>query len=317
MRPPRLLVAGPNLTIDRTSAITALRPGEVLRTGQVTVTPGGKGVNVVRAATALGAAAELAGFVPGRTGEAAAAMLSDEGVVLRAVMVGGEIRSTAILRDDAGRVTVLNEPGPPITEPEWAGLEALLARDPRPDVLVCSGSVPPGSPADAFGRLVAVGRSLGVPVVVDATGALLAGALAVGPDVVTPNLAEAERVLHGRPDEGVDVDVAEAPGRSLDAAEALRDRGARVAVVTAAEAGAAVATADGRRWLAAPRVTVRNPIGAGDAFTAGLAVALAAGASPLDAARAAVAAGSASVEHPLAGMLDPARARALPLGPEP
>ena len=49
-----MLVAGPNLTIDRTAALAELRPGEVLRFDRVVVTPGGKGLNVARAARALG-----------------------------------------------------------------------------------------------------------------------------------------------------------------------------------------------------------------------------------------------------------------------
>ena len=49
----RVLIAGPNLTIDRTVTIDELRPGEVLRFEDVAVTPGGKGVNVARAARAL------------------------------------------------------------------------------------------------------------------------------------------------------------------------------------------------------------------------------------------------------------------------
>ena len=61
-----MLVAGPNLTIDRTMAIDELRPGEVLRFDAVAVTPGGKGVNVARVARDLGAQAVLVGFVPGR-----------------------------------------------------------------------------------------------------------------------------------------------------------------------------------------------------------------------------------------------------------
>ena len=62
-----MLIAGPNLTIDRTLAIEELRPGEVLRFHDVVVTPGGKGVNVARVARALHAPALLVGFTPGRT----------------------------------------------------------------------------------------------------------------------------------------------------------------------------------------------------------------------------------------------------------
>jgi fructose-1-phosphate kinase PfkB-like protein len=45
-----VLIAGPNLTIDRTLFIEELRAGEVLRFERVVVTPGGKGLNVARAA---------------------------------------------------------------------------------------------------------------------------------------------------------------------------------------------------------------------------------------------------------------------------
>ena len=73
-----MLIAGPNLTIDRTGTLDELRPGGVLRFS-VVVTPGGKGVNVARAARALGAPAVLVGFVPGRIGAPAAAMIEAEG----------------------------------------------------------------------------------------------------------------------------------------------------------------------------------------------------------------------------------------------
>ena len=38
-----MVIAGPNLTIDRTLSIDELRPGEVLRFERAVVSPGGKG----------------------------------------------------------------------------------------------------------------------------------------------------------------------------------------------------------------------------------------------------------------------------------
>jgi fructose-1-phosphate kinase PfkB-like protein len=87
-----VLVAGPNLTIDRTASLEELRPGTVLRFSRVVVTPGGKGLNVARAARALGLEVLLVGFVPGETGRAGAGMIAREGVALRAVESGGRIR---------------------------------------------------------------------------------------------------------------------------------------------------------------------------------------------------------------------------------
>src|SRR5215217_1055957 len=158
-----MLIAGPNLTIDRTLAIGELRPGEVLRFDRVVVTPGGKGLNVGRAVRALGHRALLVSFVPGRTGEAAAAMIADEGVKLHAVRCPGELRSTAVIQERDGRTTVLNEPGPAVREVEWTRYErAVQAHLEGHTILVCSGSVPPGAPPDAYARLAALARAAGV-----------------------------------------------------------------------------------------------------------------------------------------------------------
>jgi 1-phosphofructokinase family hexose kinase len=303
-----VLIAGPNLTIDRTSKIPALRPGEVLRLEDVEVTPGGKGLNVARAALALGAPAVLVAFLPGRTGSAVGELIAAESIELAGVPVGGEIRSTSVILEPGGRATVLNEPGPPLAGGDWAALEAAIdgaLGDHR--VLVCSGSLPPASPADAYGRLVRRAHAAGRAAIVDAGGSTLRAALGERPDVVSPNLAEAEGLLHGRADESVEASPDARP-RAEAAARGLVHAGARAAVVTAAAAGAAVASGEQVTWVTAPRIEqVRNPIGAGDVLTAALAAALEAGLDVVEAARRGVAAAAASVEAPRAGDLDPAR----------
>jgi 1-phosphofructokinase family hexose kinase len=299
-----VLIAGPNLTIDRTSTIPALRPGEVLRLSDVVVTPGGKGLNVARAARALGVPAMLVAFLPGRTGRATGELIAAEGVRLAGVTVDGEIRSTAIILEADGRATVLNEPGPPLAAEDWMAYEAAVgaALDDH-GVLVCSGSLPPEAPEDGYGRLVRRAHANACPAVVDANGPALRSALGHGVDVVTPNLAEAEGLLHGRADESVEASPDARP-RSEAAALALVDAGARAAIVTAAAAGAAVAVGTEATWVPAPRVEeVRNPIGAGDVLTAAVAAAIEEGLDVVDAARRGVAAAAASVEAPLAGDL--------------
>lgn len=307
----RLVIAGPNLTIDRTAPIAVLEPGAVLRTGTVAITPGGKGVNVARTSLRLGGDAVLVGFVAGRIGEAAAAMLADEGVALVPVDAPGELRSTAILQEPDGRTTVINEPGPAITAEHWTAYEGAVTRLlGERDVLVCSGSAPPGAPDDGYARLVLAARRRGARTVVDTSGAQLGPAVDAGPDLVTPNLAEAEALLAGRSDEHVDAGR-DSARPATEAAVALVARGARAAMVTAGAEGVAVAWPGSHRWLAAPGVEVRNPIGAGDSFAAAAAAALAAGEDVLDAAVAGVAAGAAGVERALAGDLDAERAAAL------
>jgi 1-phosphofructokinase family hexose kinase len=300
-----------------------LRAGHVLRFDEVAVVAGGKGVNVARVALALEAPAVLVGLLPGHTGAAAAAMLADEGIALRGVAVGGELRAAVIVLEPAGRVTVLNEPGPPLAAGDWDRYEAAVVGEldgargatPAREVLVCSGSLPPGAPPDAYARLVACAHERGALAIVDAVGEQLAAALAAGADVVTPNLAEAEAFLHGHAEEAVEVEErAAARARATAAADELVRRGARHAVVTAGAAGAALAGADGSAWLPAPSVVARNPVGAGDSFVGGTAVALERGEPLATAVRFGVACAAASVETETAGLIDPARVRAHAAG---
>jgi len=107
-----------------------------------------------------------------------------------------------------------------------------------------------------------------------------------------------------------DVEVVRA--RALDAARALVARGARRVVVTAAEAGAAVAEGGEARWLSAPRVAeVVNPIGAGDALVGGLGLALERGEPFAAAVAVGMATGAASVETAVAGVVVPSRVAQL------
>jgi ribokinase len=102
-------------------------------------------------------------------------------------------------------------------------------------------------------------------------------------DVITPNEAEA-RVLSGADE---DVEPAALAAR-------IRDRGAGIVVLTLGGDGALVLTDDGRIYIEPVTVDVVDTIGAGDAFNAGLAVALAEGCELVPAARFAARAGAAA-----------------------
>lgn len=309
-----MLIATPNTTVDRTIRLPELRPGEVLRPGRASVTAGGKGLNVGRAAAALGRRATLVGLRPEVDGALLDRLFGVEPLDLVGVDVAGETRVSTIYLEDSGRVTVLNEPGPQLAPEDWHRYESAVAAElaaGRHESLVCSGSLPPGAPDDAYGRLVAVGHRAGVRVIVDAGRTALAAALSAGPDVVTPNLAEAAGVLAGQTAETVSEDGPDVAQRACDAVIALCDRGARAAAVTAGAAGTAFGDAREVVWVPTVPVVVANPIGAGDSFVAGLVHALEEGRDGRDAVVFAVAVATASVEQELAGGVDPARARRI------
>jgi 1-phosphofructokinase family hexose kinase len=309
------VIVSPNLTVDRTVRIARLQPGAVLRPRRAVVTAGSKGVNVARVLAKLAVPCSLIGFVPATDRSVTDRLFAREPFELVGVEVPGELRVATIYLEDDGRVTVLNEPGPEVDGTAWQALEDVvrlrLAAAPPTTILICSGSLPPGAPSNGYGRLAALARESGHTAVVDAARDVLASTLRFEPDLVVPNLAEAEAALGVAEREAVDESGPDVSERAARAARALVTAGARAAVVTAGAAGAACAAEGSTIVFPGIPVTVANPIGAGDSFVGGFAAAREAGCDLLAAVARGLGAATASCEQDLAGGIDPERARVL------
>lgn len=271
-----MLIATPNLCLDRTEMVSAVVPGGVMRARSVEVTAGGKGVNVARVLRSFGQHPPIVGLVAERNGPELLDLLAGEGATVVPVATPGWVRlAIIIIEESAGRITVLNEPGPLISQQVWADYtDSVRTRLPGRRLLVCSGSLPPGVPLEGYGQLVELAHEAGVLSIVDTAPKPLAASLPFRPGLVTPNLEEAEAALSGDAGDvlhGHDEDV---PGRAAKAALELCERGAQQAAVTAGADGVAFAEAGAVRWFPAVRVDVVSTVGAGDSFVGGLAVEL-------------------------------------------
>ncbi|MFG1922139.1 1-phosphofructokinase family hexose kinase [Cryptosporangium sp. NPDC048952] len=313
-----MLIGNPNLAIDRLVTLAEIVPGAVMRSRRTELSPGGKGVNVARVLRAHGVQAPLLGLLCTGDGAMLAGLLADEGANLVAVPTPGTVRQALVFRESAaGRVTVVNEPGDPVPAIAWhAYCEAAAARLSDGDLFTVSGSLPTGVPVEGYRQLVELAHAAGAVIVVDAAPAALAAALPAGPDLVTPNLEEAEATLSGAPVDVLPIpDGADVRERAEAAALSLLEAGARRAVVTAGAAGSAFATGSSAAWIPTVPVRVVSAVGAGDSFVGGLALELLARGLDDDAWLPAVVRGvataSASCETPLAGGVDPARAEEL------
>jgi 6-phosphofructokinase 2 len=251
--------------------------------------PGGQGVNVARAVLALGGSAAAVALLGGATGREIALALEAEGTPLHAVMAPGETRTFVAVRElGTGRSMLLNARGPAREPDDVARIEGEVATalaGTRPRWLACCGSVPPGFPGDFYARLARTARSHGVATVVDCDGEPLRRALAAGCDLVVPNRHEAERLLGSRLE---DTAAAAAAARELA-------RAAGCAAITLGSDGAVLARGDECWHARPPLIASGSAVGAGDAFLAGLLVALEPGASLDGCLRAAVAAGAAAL----------------------
>lgn len=292
-----ILCVTPSPAIDRTARVDRLTYGAVLRPTEVVVLPGGKGNNVARAADRLGALVTTTGFAAGHAGRWLVEALDTEGLNPRFVPVAGETRTTYVTVDASGRSVLVYEPGTPVTAVDLEALRDLVETDLLPTaswVAMC-GAPPPGMGSDAYAALVDASHSAGRPCLVDVSGEALAAVLAARPDVVKVSREEADSVAGVR---GVD---------ALAAACALVARGAALAVVTDGPHGAAAADAWTTWQVQVPPIRAVDPIGSGDAFTAGFIVALDAGGTIAEALTNAAAAGTANAESVGAGRFDLAR----------
>ena len=282
-----------NTALDLTYRVPALKPHASHRITEVTERPGGKGVNVARVLAALGHEVTVTGFTGGATGRAVQDQLTaTPGLVDALVPVAGPTRRTIALVDDqTGDTTQLNEPGPTITPAEWSAFqeayEDLLAR--ASAVALC-GSLPPGVPVGAYAGLIRLAKAAGVPVLLDTSGEPLRRGVAARPDIIKPNLDE----------------LAELTGshEPLRGAQDARRRGAQSVVASLGTQGLLAVTPEGR-WRATPPARIHgNPTGAGDSAVAGLLSGLAEQLPWPERLSRAVALSAATVLAPVAGEFD-------------
>ncbi|MFF1821719.1 1-phosphofructokinase family hexose kinase [Kribbella sp. NPDC058245] len=280
-----------NLALDVTYNVDELVVGGSHRVAAIRERAGGKGVNVARVAAALGNQVLVLGFVGGVTGEAVAAELVDAGLTALLTPIAGETRRTvAIVNGVDGDATIFNEVGPSISADEWRAFGERMPWG-RLGVLACSGSIPPGLPADAYAEIAVRARHHDVLTVIDAGGEALLAAAKAGA-VVRSNAAELREAV--------------GDGTVEDGARQLVALGAKAAVITDGARGMVAASNKGV-WRASPVERVSgNPTGAGDACTAVVAAAIADSSEPdwSVVLKSAVAASAAAVLTPVAGDID-------------
>ncbi|WP_138732594.1 1-phosphofructokinase family hexose kinase [Modestobacter excelsi] len=285
---PTVHVVSPNPAQDRLQVVPRLVVGGVHRATEVVSRPGGKGMIVARGVVRLGGRAALHGFVGGSVGAQISAGCRELGIVDRHVPIAGETRVTTVIVDQAsGGSTVVNEPGPEVTAADVDALvDGLLAAVQPGDLVVCTGSLPRGVPADLYARCMRALRGREVVTLVDTSGPGLAPAVRAGPDVLKVNEDEL-RADGGLADPAEDVDLPTLMERALHA-------GAAAVVITRGAAGLSYRSATEAWDVASPSVPVVNATGSGDMMLAGFATALARGDDRATALRTGAAAGAAN-----------------------
>ena len=280
-----------NPSLDRTVTVEELVMDEANRWTSLRRDPGGKGINVSRVIHELGGETVAYGFIGGIDGETLKHLLQQQAVPFDFTPIKGEIRSNFIIADLATyHQTRIDAPGPHIMRHELQKLVQKVKHiSPKPDFLVFAGSVPPAVPADIYRQLIEAAKNNGIKTVLDSDNKWLKEGIKAKPNVIKPNVHEAEELLgkHLRSEAAI-----------VKALKLLVDRGIEVAVISRGKDG--LIAANGEMVLKAipPQVEVRSTVGAGDSTIAGLVLKLNEGLGIDEACRWAVAAGTAAALTP-------------------
>ena len=278
-----------NPTIDMSSSVENVFPEHKLRCSSPRNEPGGGGINVSRAIEKLGGHSVAVHYCGGPTGDILRTLLDAEGVAHDPIAIAGLTRlSVAILETTTGQQYRFVFPGPIFSEAEWRGALAHIAEiSESPDLIVASGSLPPGVPNEFYGLLAQVVREKRGRMVLDTSGSCLSAALEAGVFLVKPSLREL-RSFAGS-------DLEHEGDQERAAMKIVENGGAEVVVVSLGAAGVLFASQAGCERMRSPTVPVRSKIGAGDSMVAGIALGLARDYSLRDAVRLGIAAGAAAV----------------------
>src|SRR5438045_1989310 len=181
-----IVCAAASPSVDKLFVVERLKPGAVHRPSQFLQLPGGKAINVARAAITLGGKPEVVGLAGGHSGRWMAEETDAEGIPARFVSCGYETRaSLSVLDLEREVLTEFYEAWGPVEPAEWQAFSAAVTSGRRPGFwLAISGSMPQDAPAEGYAELIGQAQAAGARAAIDARGPALAAALEAAPEVI-------------------------------------------------------------------------------------------------------------------------------------
>lgn len=296
---PPIATLAMNPAIDADFEVAKVTSTHKLRCSAERYQAGGGGINVAAVLARLGGQAVGHYLSGGATGATLERLLDAHGFAHRPVPIAGNTRICCnVVELESGQEFRFVPPGPTVSESEWRAALAALG-DAECQLLVASGSLPPGVPDDFYARMTQVARANGMRMVLDTSGEPLRQGLGAG------------GIYLAKPSEN---ELEQFAGRELSTLDAIAaaameivDAGlAELVAVTLGADGGGLASREGWRYLPAFKVEAKSAVGAGDSFVAAMVHKLALGAEPFEAFRYGMAAGAAAVMTPGTQMCDAA-----------
>jgi tagatose 6-phosphate kinase len=297
MRSMKILCVGTTPAAQRVMIFRKLTPDAVNRAATTLDGVAGKAINVAKILKTLGAHPIATGFLGGQRGEFIRAAMVEKKIESDFVTVKAPTRQCiTVIDESAGTHTELVEESHPVGPADFEKfVEAVRRLIAGCHAVVMSGTIASGGPAILYYDCARLAKNAGAISVVDAQGAALTEALKAKPGLVKPNQTELAATVGRELKSEADV---------MRAMRELCERGAQRVIVTAGREPALAFDGKIFRRIITPRIKVMNPIGSGDAFTAGVVWRLLRGDDLGEACRWGAAAGAANALTALPGELN-------------
>ncbi|MGO1296390.1 MAG: 1-phosphofructokinase [Vibrio sp.] len=251
-----------NPALDLTGNLDTVNVGSVSLVKDSDLHAAGKGVNVAKVLSDLGADVTVTGFLGADNQEIFSQLFSEMGAKDEFVRIAGSTRINVKLVETNGEVSDINFPGIHVNAQAIAAFESTLMRLAEDhDFFVIAGSLPVGVSAEQCASWIEKLHQMGKKVLFDSSRAALAQGLDAHPWLIKPNDEELAQFV-GR--------ELHTPAECRVAAEELADKGIENIVVSMGANG--TMWFNQGEWLHAqpPRMNVVSTVGAGDTLVAGM-----------------------------------------------
>ncbi len=255
-----IITVSPNTALDRTRIVNGFQAGKQSRSTLEFIQPGGSGTHAAYVIQELGGTTMSIGPCGGHVGGYWKDEARKQGLRVDMVEIPGETRESICLVDlDLGTVVESVVAGPTVPpETKDRLLERVEHYLPEAELIIVSGSVPPGIPAVIYAELIELARKHAVRTLADIHSEPLKIAIEHRPWLIKPNLAEFDDLLGFKTK-----DLAE---RILESRKLSDEYGTIVALSMAGD-GLLLTDADQQTLLTAPAVEIHLPGGKGKNFT--------------------------------------------------
>ncbi len=277
-----------NPAVDKTAIITPLKAGGLNRVQSFTQDAGGKGINVSKVISMLGANSVATGFMGEENADVFKSALAKLNCKFDFIKVAGSTRTNLKLYDEVNGITEINEPGIFADEKQVERLihENLFTYACRDAIFVLAGSMHKNADAGFYKNLTHLLKQKGSQVFLDADNEAFALALEAKPDFIKPNKEELLRYFKKE---------SASEQELLEMCKSLTEKGIGTIVLSLGPQGAIFVSKDEAYSANAVDVEVSSTVGAGDSMVGAFAYAVVNRLSFVEAAKLAMACSAGAV----------------------